>query len=92
MTTIYKTTYLASSESDTMYFDQDMKEPDRQKFLNAEIREVNSHCELKHWKLLPRKYVPKGKPILDYVWDMNIKSDIATRQVYNSKTRLNVNR
>ena len=26
MTTIYKTTYLASSESDTMYFDQDMKD------------------------------------------------------------------
>ena len=30
--------YLASSEPDTMYFDQAMKEPDRQEFLNAAIR------------------------------------------------------
>ena len=65
--------YLARSDPDTMYFDQAMKEPDHQEFLNAAISEVNSHCELKHWKLLPHKDVPKGQPILDYLWAMKRK-------------------
>ena len=82
--------YLDSSKSDTMYFEQAMKEPDCQKFLNAAIREVNRHCDLKHRKLLRRKYTPKGQPILDYVWDMKRNRDIVTRQVFKWKSRLNV--
>ena len=49
-TTRYKTTrktpsltYLDRSDPDIMYFDQAMKEIDRQEFPNAAIREVNSH-------------------------------------------------
>ena len=56
--------YLDSSDTDTMYFDKVMKQPYRKEFLNAEIREINSHCQLKHWKLLPREEVPTRKPIL----------------------------
>ena len=59
--------YLESSEPDTMYFDQDMRKPERKEFINATIREVSSHCELNHLKLLPRKEAPKGQPILDLV-------------------------
>ena len=60
--------YLARSDPDTMKFDQAMKEPDRQECLNVAIREVKSHCELKHWKFVPREDVTKGKPILDSIW------------------------
>ena len=56
------------------------------------IREVNSHCQLKHWKILPRKEDPKEQPILDSVWEMKIKQDIVTRQVNKWKARLNVHR
>ena len=56
--------YLDSSDTDTMYFDKVMKQPYRKEFLNAEIREINSHFQLKHWKLLPREEVPTRKPIL----------------------------
>ena len=82
--------YLASSDPDTIYFDQVMKQPDRTDFMNAEIREVNSHCDIKHWKILTRKEVPKGQPILDLVWAMNRKRDIVTRKVYEWKARLNI--
>ena len=82
--------YLAIYDPDTMYFDQAMKEPDRQEFLNAAIREVNSHRDLKHWKLLPLKDASKGQPILDYVWAMKEKHDIVKGQVYKWKARLNV--
>ena len=74
--------YLSRSDLDTIYFDQAMKEPERQELLNAYIREVKSHCELKHWNLLSCKYVLKGQPILDSIWAMQIKRDIVTRQVY----------
>ena len=82
--------YLSSSDLDKMYFDKETKKPDRTEFLNEVIREVNIHCQLNHWKLLPRKEVSKGQPILDYVWEMNIKYDIVTRQVYKCKAILNV--
>ena len=62
--------YLASSDPDTMYFDQAMKQPHRKEFMNAEIIEFNSHFQLKHWKILLREEVPKGQSILDSVWAM----------------------
>ena len=60
----YPLAYLSSSDPDTMYFDQAMNQTNRKEFLNEAVREVNSHCELNHWKLLPRKELPKGQPIL----------------------------
>ena len=82
--------YPASSNPATMYFDKSMRQPDRKEFLNASIRDVNIQCKLKHWKLLLHAKLPKGQPILDYVWEMNIKRDITTRQVYLWKAILNV--
>ena len=40
--------YLASSDPATMYFDQETKQRDRKEFLNATIREVNSHWQREH--------------------------------------------
>ena len=56
--------YLASHDTDTMYFDQEMKHPDRYCLINTEIREVNRHCKR---KLFPLPKVPKRHPILDSV-------------------------
>ena len=75
-----------------MYFDQAMKEHDQKEFLNVAIREANSLCQIKSWKLLPYKEVSRGQPILDLVWAMKRKHDIDTRQVYKWKARLNVHR
>ena len=84
--------YLSSYEPDTMYFDQAMKQPEHKEFLIAEIREVNRHFQLKHWKLIPCKEVPKGQPVLESVWAINKKQDIVTRQFYKWKAKLNVHR
>ena len=62
--------YLAISDPDTTYFNQSMKHPGRKEFLNVEISEVNSHCKQRHLKILPCTEVPKGQPILEYIWDM----------------------
>ena len=84
--------YIASSEPDKVYFDQAMKQPERKEYLNVAIKEFNIRCEQKHWKLVPRSEVPKGQPILDLVYAMNMKRYIVTRQVYKWKARLNVYR
>ena len=82
--------YISSSGPDTIYFDQAVKHPDHNEFLNVAIRYVNSRFQLNHWKLLPGEEVTKGQPILDSVWEMKKKWSIVTRQVYKWKVILNI--
>ena len=65
--------FLASSNADTMYFDQAMKQPDCKEFIKAVVKEVNDHIECKHWQLIPRSQVPKDTKVLDSVWSMKRK-------------------
>ena len=44
--------YLASSDPDTMYLDQEMKHTDCKEFLNMATSEVRSNFKYKHWKIL----------------------------------------
>ena len=74
----------------TQYFDQAMRQPDKDEFVKAIVQEVNAHIDCNHWELIPRSQVPKGNDILPAVWSMKRKRDIKTRQVYKWKARLNV--
>ena len=80
----------ATSNPDTMYFDQGMRQPDSEQFVHAVIKEVNDHISRKHWELVPRSAVPKDVAILPSVWSLKRKRDIKSRQVYKWKARLNV--
>jgi hypothetical protein len=82
--------FMSSNEEDTMYYDQAMRAPDKQNFIEAIVKEVNDHITSKHWILIPRSKVPKGVKVLDSVWSMKRKRDIKTRKVYTHKARLNV--
>ena len=82
--------FVATSNKDTMYWHQAMKQPDASEFRKAAIREFNDHCERKHWVLLERSQVPKGKNILPAVWAMKRKRDILTGKITKYKARLNV--
>jgi hypothetical protein len=79
-----------TSDPDTMYFHQAIRQPDREEFIKAIIKEINDHIKHKHWVLVPREQVPKGMKILDSVWAMKRKRDLVTREVYKHKARLNV--
>ena len=82
--------YSASSDPDTMYMDQAMKQPDRKQFIKAMVDEVAAHTNNGHWKLLLKSDVPTGIKILPSVWAMKRKRRIATQQVYKWKARLNI--
>jgi hypothetical protein len=82
--------FMSSTDEDTMYYDQAMKAPDKQNFIEAIVKEVNDHITSKHWILIPMSKVPKGVKVLESVWSMKRKRDIKTRKVYKHKARLNV--
>ena len=82
--------FKATADPDTMYYHQAMKEPDREQFLAAIVKEVNDHIKGNHWEMIHISQVPEGEKILDLVWAMKRKRDIKTQQVYKHKERLNI--
>jgi hypothetical protein len=80
----------ATSDPDTMYYHEAMKEPDAQEFRTAMTKEVDDHTGKRHWEIVRRSQVPAGVKVLPAVWSMKRKRRIATREVYKWKARLNV--
>ena len=59
-----------------MYWHQAIKQYDTEEFKKAAIKKIDDHCERKHWILIERSQVPKGKNVLPAVWAMRQKRDI----------------
>ena len=56
----YQLAYPDKMYKDTMYFHQDIWQPDKENNFKAIVKEVNGHCKNKHWKMIPREAVPEG--------------------------------
>jgi hypothetical protein len=67
-----------------------MKDPGRDEFIKAIVKEINDHIVNTHWELVPRSDVPSGKKNIDYVWAIRRKRDIKTQKVLKYKAVLNV--
>jgi Reverse transcriptase (RNA-dependent DNA polymerase) len=80
----------ATSDPDTMYYHEAMKQPDALEFQAAMTKEVDDHTAKRHWEIVRRDQVPVGIKVLPSVWGMKRKRRIATREVYKWKARLNV--
>ena len=59
--------FKASTDPDILYYHQAMTTDDPDQFIEAMVREIDDHCELRHWELIPREQVPEGQNILDSV-------------------------
>ncbi|KAI2494579.1 hypothetical protein MHU86_19949 [Fragilaria crotonensis] len=81
--------FSASSDPDTMYLHEAMRQPDWPQFQQAMRDEVMAHENRRHWKLVRREAIPAGIAVLPSVWSMKRKRRIATREVYKWKARLN---
>ena len=82
--------YKASTDPDTMYMHEAMKEPDHKEFLKAMEKEVKDQMDNGNFTIVRRDSVPKGTAILPTVWQMKRKRDIVTQQVKKYKARLNI--
>ena len=77
--------FQGTSDPDTMYWSQAMREPDALEFKKAAIKEFNDRSDREHWELMERKDVPAHKKVLPAVWSMNKKRDIKTRKITKYK-------
>jgi hypothetical protein len=72
----------SDKDEDTMYWDQAMKQPDAEQFLQAAFDEIKTHDDNKHWEVIPINELPEGTPVLDPVWSMKRKRRLKTNEVY----------
>ncbi len=56
--------FLAEMMGDVMYLHQALRQPDSKEFVEAVIKEVNSHVDNNHCKLIPRTEVPEGTEVV----------------------------
>jgi hypothetical protein len=60
--------FKATSNLDTMYLHEAMKQPDKGKFLEAMQKEVQDQMENGNFEFCKRSLVPKGAQIIPGVW------------------------
>ena len=82
--------FTAADNPDILYWDQAMKAPDRAKFVEAVVTELDGHEKMGNYEPVPLSQVPKGTKLIDMVWSMRRKRRIKTQEVYKWKARLNV--
>ncbi len=63
----------ATSDPDTLYLWEAMKEPDFDKFQEAMQKEIDGHMERGNWKLRIRSSLPPNATVLPAVWAMKCK-------------------
>ena len=80
----------ATSDPDTMYMHQAMKEKDKEFFKQAMKKEWKDQIENGNFILRHINEIPPNATILPAVWQMKQKRCIKTRQVKKYKARLNI--
>jgi hypothetical protein len=79
---------MASTEKDTMYWHEAMKQHVAPQFWDTAMDEITSHHTNKHWEVIPIQDVPPDTDVLDYMWIMKHKRRLLTNKVYKHKARL----
>ena len=79
----------ANSDPDTMYHHQAMRQPDREQFIGAMQKEMDSQLQDGNFEIVHRSKIPTGTKVFPAVWQMRRKRDIATQQIKKWKARLN---
>jgi hypothetical protein len=73
--------FKATSNPDTMYLHEAMKETDSGEFAKAMDKEVRDQLDTGNFTIIHKTLVPKGEKILPTVWQMKRKRDIKTRKI-----------
>jgi len=82
--------YKATSDPDTLYYHQAMKESDADEFRVAMRKEWEDQRRNGNFEIIRRSEVPNGSTILPSVWQMRRKREISTGKVKKYKAKLNL--
>ena len=63
---------IVSGKNNTFYVHDVMKQPDREQFIQAMIKELNDHHENNHWTLVKRSEIGKAKTV-KAIWSFKRK-------------------
>ena len=80
----------ATSDPDTMYMHEAMREPDKEHFKKAMKKEWNDQLSNGNFVVRHKSEIPKSTTILPAVWQMKRKRDIISRAVKKYKARMNI--
>jgi len=80
----------ATSDPDTLYYHQAMKESDADDFRAAMRKEWEDQRWNGNFEIVKRSEVPKGATILPSVWQMRRKREVSTGKIKKYKARLNL--
>ncbi len=73
---------------DIVYLQQALRQLDAKEFIQAVIKEVNSHMDCKNLFLKKRSKVSEDVQIVPSVWSMQQKLDLTTNEIKSHKARL----
>jgi hypothetical protein len=82
--------FKASTDPDTRYHHQAMKQPDREKFKEAMQKECEAHYKEGNYKLIKRNELPEGAMLLSSIWQIKRKRKPSTGEISKYKARMNV--
>jgi len=78
------------SDPDTMYYHQAMREPDKDEFKKAMVKEVTSQIEEGIYSIIEASELPEGAKVYPAVWQMKRKRHIETQEIKKHKARCNL--
>jgi hypothetical protein len=82
--------YKAKADPDTMYLHEALKEPDREKFIEAMEKEIAQQVQRGVYSIIKKSKVPQGATILPAVWALRRKRDVRTGAIKKYKARCNI--
>ena len=82
--------FKATSDPDTMYMHEAMRQKDANEFRKAMQKEWDDQLNNGNFTVVHRSEVPEGATVLPAVWQMKRKRDIRTRKIKKYKARLNL--
>jgi Reverse transcriptase (RNA-dependent DNA polymerase) len=81
---------MTSGNQDNFYYHEILREPDKDKFIEAMKEEINMHNVNKNWIPILRSELPKDTKVIPSVWAMRRKRQITDGKIHKWKARLNV--
>ena len=82
--------FKATTDPDTMYFHEALKQPDRKEFIKAMDKELTDQMNHGNFTVVHKDTVPEDATVLPTVWALRRKRRQDTGEIYKYKGRLNV--
>ena len=77
-----------AGDNDTYTLKQMLQQDDKNDFIHAMVKEIDDHCERKHWDVIPRSQMPPGTKTILAVWAFKRKR-FPDGRILKHKARLN---